>query len=87
MSTDFHDAHVDLDEIERQLAGIRERQKLLLEPEKPVRKGSLEQLDLRTLIELTEHNDQDFERRFGEFATTDSTSTDRSRRWMEIHQQ
>ena len=84
-SSGFHDAHADLDEIERQLAEIRERQKLLLEPEKPARKGSLEQLDLRTLIELTDDNDEDFERRFGEFAASGSANSDRSRRWMEKH--
>ena len=84
-SNDFHEAHGDLDAIEQQLAEVRERQKLLLEPTKPTRKGSLEQLDLRTLIELTDDNDEDFERRFGEFAATGSANSDRSRRWMEKH--
>lgn len=82
---DFDDAHLDLDAIEQQLAQIRERQQLLLEPAEPARKGSFEQLDLRTMIELTDDNDEDFERRFGEFAATDSNNRDRSRRWMEKH--
>lgn len=81
----FRDAHIDLDLIERQLADIRSRQQLLLEPAKPERKGSFEQLDLRMLIELADDDDEDFERRFDQFAATDSQNSDRSRRWMETH--
>ena|GEM_PF-3900602 len=83
--TDFDGAHLDLDSIEQRLARIRDRQQQLFDPSKPQSGGSLEQLDLRMMIELTDDNDEDFERRFGEFAASSSDDRDRSRRWMEKH--
>lgn len=82
---DFRNAHGDLDEIEQQLAQIRERQKSFMETSSTTKKGSLDQLDLRTLIELADDDDEEFDRRFDQFTATDSNGDDRARRWMEAH--
>ena len=78
---EFSDVHIDLDAIEAQLAQIRVRQQSLLQPAGKLRKGAVEQFDLRTLINMPDEDDDEFDRRFDRFVSIDAD--DNSRRWMQ----
>jgi len=78
---EFSNVHVDLDAIEVQLAQIRVRQQSLFQPAGQPRKGAVERLDLRTLINMPDEDDDEFDRRFDQFVSIDAD--DKSRRWMD----
>jgi len=79
--------HQDLDSVERRLAKIRLKQQRLQElPDEPKpteSAGTVTTLDLRDIVELVgiDDDDEDFDRRFGEF--TAHGPDERSRRWLE----
>ncbi len=79
VSEEFVDVHKDLDGVEKQLRKLQKRQMAMRgEVPKQSRKGQVTQIDLRTLIELDEVDD-DFERRFEAFASADTGQPEQTR--------
>ena len=79
---EFDEMHKNLDEAERQLAKLREAQGGGLADSfstpKPT-KGEVHQVDLRSILDL-DAVDEDFDRRFEEFATADES--DERQNWL-----
>jgi hypothetical protein len=83
--------HAQLDVIEKQLALLQQRQQVLVERQAGMKKkGRVEPLDLRSVIESVDEDDagtapavdDDFDQRFDLFAATTEID-DRARRWMD----
>lgn len=90
MEREATQAHAQLDVIGKQLALLQQRQQVLVERQAGTKKkGRVEHLALRSVIELVDEDDatqvvdDDFDQRFDLFAATDMD--DSARRWMDAH--